>query len=89
MPLFFYLLHFPLLHLLALGYSLVKYGRAPWIFLAPAAWNGDLKVYPADFGFGVAGIYLIWVLVVLLLYPLCVWFARLKQRRRDVWLSYL
>jgi hypothetical protein len=25
---------------------------------------------------------------VLALYPLCRWFAGLKQRRNDVWLSY-
>jgi hypothetical protein len=29
-----------------------------------------------------------WICVVLALYPLCHWFADLKQRRNDVWLSY-
>jgi hypothetical protein len=27
--------------------------------------------------------------VVLTMYPLCRWFAALKQRRSDPWLSYL
>jgi hypothetical protein len=32
---------------------------------------------------------MVWALVVLLMYPLCRWFAELKRRRGDVWLSYL
>jgi hypothetical protein len=30
-----------------------------------------------------------WVAVVLALYPVCRWYAGLKARRRDAWLSYL
>ena len=85
-PMFFYLVHFPLIHLLAIIYSLAKYQTAPWLFTAPLAW--DAKAYPADFGFGITGVWCVWLLVVLLMYPLCVWFAQLKQRRRDAWLSY-
>lgn len=36
-----------------------------------------------------AGVYVVWLLVVAALYPLCRWFADLKQRRSDWWLSYL
>jgi hypothetical protein len=38
---------------------------------------------------GLPLIYLIWISVVILLYPLCRWYANLKQRRQDWWLSYL
>jgi hypothetical protein len=34
-------------------------------------------------------VYAVWVGVVLALYPLCRWFARLKASRKDVWLSYV
>jgi hypothetical protein len=34
-------------------------------------------------------VYLIWVFVVAVMYPLCRWFGALKQRRSDAWLSYL
>jgi hypothetical protein len=44
---------------------------------------------PADAGFGLVGIYLIWIGIVLALYPACRWFGRLKQKHRSVWLSYL
>jgi hypothetical protein len=35
------------------------------------------------------GVYLVWLLVVSALYPLCRWFAGLKQRRTEWWWSYL
>ena len=31
----------------------------------------------------------VWLAVVLLLYPACKWYAALKRRRKDWWLSYL
>jgi hypothetical protein len=34
-------------------------------------------------------IYLVWALVVVAMHPLCRWFAGLKERRADAWLSYL
>jgi hypothetical protein len=33
--------------------------------------------------------YAVWAFVVAALYPICLWFARLRARRRDWWLSYL
>jgi hypothetical protein len=29
-----------------------------------------------------------WAVTLVLLYPPCAWFAELKRRRRDAWLSY-
>jgi hypothetical protein len=34
-------------------------------------------------------VYAVWVTVVAMLYPLCLWFAQLKERRSDWWLSYI
>ena len=88
-PLFFYLLHLPLMHGMAVGLSYLKYGRADWLFLGPAGIPVFGAAYPPDYGYGLLGVYLIWILVVVILYPLCRWFARVKQERRSVWLSYL
>jgi hypothetical protein len=41
--------------------------------------------WPAPLGV----VYLVWVLVVVLLYPCCRWYAALRARRGDAWLSYL
>ena len=87
-PLFFYVLHFYLIHLLAVAACYLRFGsvdgmfRSPDLghfpFTAPAGWAASLPV-----------IYLLWAGVVLALYPLCRWYAGLKRRRRDWWLSYL
>jgi hypothetical protein len=45
--------------------------------------------FPEGYGLRLPGVYAVWVLVVALLYPLCHWFAALKRRRKDWWLSYL
>ena len=88
-PLFFYLLHLPLMHGIAVGLSYLKYGRADWLFSGPAGIPRFAAAYPSDYGYGLFGVYLLWIAVVVLLYPICRWFARLTRERRDVWLSYL
>jgi uncharacterized membrane protein len=81
-PLFFYVLHLFLIHALALlvatlaGYDPRSFLHV-WMFL------------PGDWGFGLPVVYLIWAGVVLVLYPACRWFAGVKARRREAWLSYL
>ena len=45
--------------------------------------------FPAEYGISLPGVYVVWLLVIVLLYPFCRWFADLKRRRKDWWLSYL
>jgi len=45
--------------------------------------------YPKGYGLGLPGVYVVWVLVIVLLYPFCRWVASVKTRRRDWWLSYV
>ena len=40
-------------------------------------------------GFGLPVVYLAWALAIAMLYPACRWFAAVKRRRDDWWLSYL
>ncbi len=44
---------------------------------------------PPDFGGPLWTVYVCWILSLLAIYPLCRWFAGVKARRRDWWLSYL
>jgi len=82
-PLFYYLLHLPLIHGLAVAVNAIRFGHANWLYgTAPAK-------PPPDAGFDLPIVYLAWIIVVILLYPACQWFADLKRRRRDAWLSYL
>jgi uncharacterized membrane protein len=82
-PFFFYIAHIYLIHLMVLLVAAVQ-GRALGDFL------NAFFVYPPDWGFGLPIVYVLWVVAVVLLYPMCRWFAGLKSRRRDLtWLSYL
>jgi uncharacterized membrane protein len=82
-PFLYYVVHLYLIHGLTLVAAAVTGQAAP----------NDLRVfflfYPKTFGFSLGVVYAIWVGVVLALYPLCWWFARLKARRKDAWLSYV
>jgi len=86
-PMFYYLLHIPLIHLLSLIVCYARYGHVYWMFESP-----NLRQFPVTpppgWGLSLPLIYLAWALVVVMLYPLCRWFSGLKQRRGDLWLSY-
>ena len=87
-PLFYYVLHIYLIHIIAVfaavftGYTWTDMtGFTTWISYMPV-----LKGY----GFNLAVVYLIWLAVVVALYPLCKRYDRYKSANRDKWwLSYL
>jgi uncharacterized membrane protein len=81
-PLFFYVLHFFLAHLAA-GLLAMAMGFGSTVL------TGFFLAFPKEWGVGLPAVYLAWVLVVAALYPACRWFAELKRRRKDWWLSYL
>ncbi len=86
-PMFYYVLHIPLIHVLAVLVCYVRYGQVHWMFESPSLRHFPITA-PPGWGFSLPTIYLVWAVVVLALYPLCRWFAALKQRRSDPWLSY-
>ncbi len=85
-PLFYFLLHLFTIHALTIPFALVRYGRAGFLFGPMPSLGGT---FPDGYGYGLWVVYAVWIAVVLLMYPLCLWFAGVKQRRRDWWLSYL
>lgn len=86
-PMFYYLLHIPLIHATALAIETLRFGAAPWLIGLPF---GPLQTpRPATAGFSLPVVYLAWLAIVAALYPLCRWFADVKRRRRDAWLSYV
>jgi uncharacterized membrane protein len=86
-PMFYYLLHFPLIHLLAVVVCYTRYGHAHWMFESPDVGNYPFTA-PPGWGYSLPVIYFIWIAVVVSLYPVCRWFAGVRQRRSDWWLSY-
>jgi uncharacterized membrane protein len=86
-PLFYYLLHIPILHALMVGIDYLRYGSSPYLDCSP--WQLASRQIPPDYGYSLPIVYLVWFGVVVALYPLCLWFGRLKSRSGSVWLSYL
>jgi uncharacterized membrane protein len=82
-PFFYYVVHIFLLHALALLFAWVTVSEIGFLF-GPLAGRK-----PATYGMGLAGIYAVWLAVVVSLYPLCRWFAGIKRRRTEWWWSYL
>lgn len=74
-PLFFYLLHIPLIHLVS--------------FPINGLINGVWSSHDPGWGFGLPMVYAVWLGVVAALYLPCRWFGDVKARRRDWWLGYL
>jgi len=84
-PMFFYILHLYVIHVLAIAMAYIFHQSADWL------WHGSfwMNNTPEGYGHGLSFIYMMWLLTVGMLYFPCRWFARLKQRRKDWWLSYL
>ncbi|QEC41301.1 DUF1624 domain-containing protein [Pseudobacter ginsenosidimutans] len=81
-PMFFFLTHFYLIHLLALITGVIQGYDA-------SAFLNFVNNFPKDFGFGLGGVYAYWATVVLLLYFPCKWYGRLKAASRNPLLSYI
>jgi len=83
-PMFYYVLHLYLIHTLAVAAALLTLGDASFLF-SKYGWAH----FPASYGFDLGHVYLVWVLVILVLYIPCRWFAEVKRRKKSAWLSYL
>jgi len=81
-PLAFYIAHLYLIHAAAVLVGIAQ-GFTAQQFLTP------YRFFPKGYGVDLLGVYLIWIAVVVILYPLCRWVAAVKARRQDWWLSYV
>ena len=86
-PLFFYLLHIPLIHALAVVVSVIREGAVnPWLFgnhpFAPPP-------VPAGYRWSLWLLYLVFAIAVALLYVPCRWFARVRSADKTGLLRFL
>lgn len=87
-PMFYYVLHIFLIHLLAMASAglFTDYGWGVWILKQPLWFAEGLKGY----GFSLGVVYLVWLVIVIGLYPLCKKYDRYKAAHKEKWwLSYL
>jgi uncharacterized membrane protein len=86
-PFFYYMLHIPLIHALAVLVSRIRLGTvSPWLFTNHPMGNPPP---PDGYVWSLPLLYLVWAVAIALLYVACRWFADLKARRKDWWLKYL
>ena len=85
-PLFFYLWQWPLAHGLAVALSAAAGKEIGWYFTSPPA---VFAAVPPAAGFDLPVVYGCWVVVLTVLIPLSLWFARVKERNPAWWLKYL
>jgi hypothetical protein len=86
-PMFYYLLHIPVIHVVACVVSLLREGRVNvWLFgnhpLAPPP-------VPPGYAWSLGLLYVVFALCAIALYFPCRWFARVRATRRSRWLTYL
>ena len=87
-PFFYYIIHFYLLHLIAIVLFLAR-GHSVAEGMAGSLGLPFKFVKPGE-GFDLPGVYIVWILVVMALYPLCKWYDNYKTKHREKWcLSYL
>lgn len=86
-PFFFYVVHIYLIHALAMAtLAFTGWEWRDYILSAPRFQSGRLS----SFGFGLEAVYVIWGIVVVMLYPLCWWYQKVRQNNPEKrWLSYL
>jgi uncharacterized membrane protein len=85
-PFFFYMLHIPLIHVLALVVSKIRLGYvSPWLFANHPMGNPEP---PEGYAWSLPLLYLVWAIAIVILYFACRWFAKVKARG-DWWLQYL
>lgn len=84
-PLFFYVLHLYLIHLLALALGFVTSEPIAWLLPGRTASPSRTE----GFGFDLWVIYVMWAVVVAILYIVCRWYMDYKRRHDYAWLKYL
>jgi uncharacterized membrane protein len=86
-PLFYYLLHIPLIHVLAILVSLIRTGSVtPWLFGNHPAVIGPA---PEGYAWSLGRLYLVTLVAVVVLYFPCRWYAARKLERTSAWMRYV
>ena len=84
-PFFYYILHWYLIQAIHIGLFFAMGYKSSQI-VDP---GNFFRFLPKDFGLDLFGIYIIWLLVVVLAYWPCKWFGNYKRTHRQWWVSYL
>jgi len=82
-PLLFYLIHLPLIHGAAVILEMIRERDAQWLFQGfPPSGK------PPYYGYAIYWVYLIWIFIIIVMYPICRFLLSKKQKSGNRWASY-
>lgn len=81
-PLFYYVVHFYLIHLLSLFVGVLQGFKVHDFVKFP-------DPFPVGYGFNLWGVYAVWIAIAVMMYPFCKWYGNLKNKSSNVLLSYI
>ncbi len=84
-PMLYYVLHFYLIHIITVIVFYAQGFSSKDIISA----NNPFFFKPNGIGFNLLGLYAVWMLVVIILFPVCKKFADYKASHKQWWLSYI
>ncbi len=85
-PLFYFLVHFYLIHITMIILMLIQGFTWPQMDFASGTFGRPKGV---ESGIGLWAVYITWITIVLVLYKPCLWFGRYKAQHKHWWLKYL
>ena len=83
-PMFYYVIHIPLAHLLALLVALAIGMNPEFMFNNTPPW-----LWSDKWGYSLPIVYLVWFCLIMSLYPISLWFSKIKKKKKSWWMSYL
>ncbi|MEA5597708.1 DUF1624 domain-containing protein [Rivularia sp. UHCC 0363] len=83
-PLFFYIIHLWLIHFSAVLLALPKYGLKA--FALPYLLSSAM---PDDYGYDLHHVYVLWIIMLVILYPICNSFSNYKSKNKRWWLTFI
>ena len=82
-PFFYYIIHLFLIHIVAMVFA--QFSGLCWQAMILPEWS-----MPKGFGYSLLVVYMVWIGIIISLYPSCKWFDTYKQAHKEKWwLSYL
>ena len=87
-PMFYYIGHVIVIHTIAFFAALIRFGGVRNVFESPTLDRFPIT-QPPGWPLSLPWVYLIWISVLVILYPICRWYARVKLESGNPWLSYL
>lgn len=85
-PLFYFILHFYLIHLLMIFMLLFQGFEWSQLDFSTGTFG---RPQNAESGISLWAVYIIWIIVVAALYKPCLWFGTYKATHKDWWLKYI